>query len=199
VRIVSPTRSVQTAVPATAVLLAALSLSACTAASPSIPADQPALPPAQIHDDWPGCYALGAFGAAEEQQPDFGQGSIPDDFTPVAAVRCAFGETEQRYRDGLERRATDPEQLDELMGYLDRPSQRAPVPDDQVCVSMAWFPPWLYLLDGDGRWLRPQVPVDACGFALDLFTSDHRLPYDTMTFTDTVVCQRSGKSICRPV
>ncbi|HYI58063.1 MAG TPA: hypothetical protein VEX66_07845 [Microlunatus sp.] len=180
-------------------LLAALTSTACSDLGQR-PLDAVSSPPAQIHQEWPGCFELGAFRSHGDEQPDLGRGSIPADFLPVAAVRCSYGDSEETFTDGLERRATDPDELVTLVNYLGLPDLESSDPENQACPAMAWFPPWLYLVDGDGRWIRPQVPVDACGFARDLFTSDHRLPYDTMTYSDTVVCQTRAKGgPCRPV
>ncbi len=169
--------------------------------------DEPPAPPAEIHDDWPGCLALGAFKRYVDPPPDLGAGSVPPSFRPEAAVLCAIqdgaGATPTPAATaGLERRATGASDLDALLSYLALPSQRVSSPDDLACPAMGWNPPWLFLLDGDGRWIQPQIPLDPCGFARNLFaTDDHALPYGTMDFDDTVVCRSKADADwnCRPV
>ena len=151
---------------------AVLLLSACGGAwsqQPTLEMDPP--PPAEIHAAWPSCRELGAFSSREAEQPDFGRGSIPDDFSATSAVRCVFGETERTSGDGLERRATEPDELAALERYLSRPSETVAFPGRQACNAMGWYPPWLFLVDADGHWIRPQIPTDVCGFPLDLWSN----------------------------
>ena len=90
----------------------ALLLSGCTIELPPTNLSLPHPPPAAIHDAWPGCFALGAFATFDAaDQPELGRGSVPAEFAPVTAIRCAAGDTEASSRLGLERRATDPTEI----------------------------------------------------------------------------------------
>lgn len=164
-------------------------LTGCAIALPPTNLSLPHPPPAVIHESWPGCFALGAFATFDAaDQPDLGRGSVPAEFTPVAAIRCTPGTTEATARLGWERRATDPTEITALTTYLRQRSQTVLSPDTLACPAVAWWPPWLFLLDADGRWIRPQIAVDACGFARDLW-ADGGVPYERLTFTDTAVCR----------
>lgn len=55
--------------------------------------------------------------------------------------------------------------LGPLLVALARPSD--PVPRDLACPAMFEFQPQIYLEDARGRAVRPQWPVDACGFLHD--------------------------------
>ena len=175
-------------------------LSGCTIELPATTVSLPRPAPAVIHEVWPGCVAHGAFDALyAADQPDLGQGSIPAGFAPVTVIRCAVGDTATPSRLGLERRAEDPAEVAALVTYLDLRSQTVLSPDTLACPAMAWFPPWLYLLDADGRWIRPQIPVDACGFARDLW-ADGGVPYERLSFTDTAVCRSPAETWdCREI
>ncbi|MFD6566616.1 hypothetical protein [Micromonospora profundi] len=88
-------------------------------------------------------------------------GSIDPAFRAVAVVLCGqeirpgpAGGTEQV---ATERRADD---IDSLLAALRLPDQRG---DEEVaCTLDLVIPPWVALLDQQGRWLRPHLPVDAC-------------------------------------
>ena len=83
----------------------------------------------------------------------------------------------------LERRATA---IEPLLSYLAQPSRRSIRPGGVACPAMAWAPPWLFLLDDSGTWMRAQLPTDPCGFALGLF-SDEGLPYERLDYSDRAV------------
>jgi hypothetical protein len=171
-----------------------LALTGCEFEIPDQTLTLPSPPPAVVHDDWPGCLSVGAFRTVDgAEQPDFGRGSIPTGFLPVAAVRCTVGKTEATSGQGLERRATDAAELELLSTYLGKRSQTVRSPETLACPAMAWWPPWLFLFDAEDRWIRPQIPVDACGFPLDLWATDSGVPYDRLTFSDTTVCRSTGE------
>lgn len=83
------------------------------------------------------------------------------DFTPVAAVICQL-ETQQRPDGGQDRVATErrADKVDALVTALRLPDEP---PTDGPCTTKAVIPPWLALVDADGRWVRPGLPVDRCG------------------------------------
>ena len=64
---------------------------------------------------------------------------------------------------------------------------------------MGWHPPWLFLLDDGGRWIQPEVPVDACGFARRMFEEGYTLPYLALPYDDTRVCRWSPEGLCTPL
>jgi hypothetical protein len=119
----------------------------------------PAGPP-EVHPSWESCAAVtppGFIDASDALQLP----RLTDDFTPVTGILCL---TEHRERPGggtdligLEKRATD---LTALLPALRLPDKRRTT---GTCTDELPFVPWLALLDADGRWLRPGVPVDACG------------------------------------
>ncbi|MEU5906107.1 hypothetical protein ABZ780_17210 [Micromonospora sp. NPDC047467] len=88
-------------------------------------------------------------------------GRIDPAFTPVAAVLCG-----REFRPGpgggqeqvaTERRA---DEIASLVAALRLPDQRAD--RDVACTLDLLVPPWLALLDEQGRWLRPYLPMDSC-------------------------------------
>jgi len=155
--------------------------------------DAPAPPPAAVHEHWAGCDTTSAFRDAWGPNQTPGVGGIPNAFIPVTAVLCFVGERPGKKAGAapvavdLERRATE---IQPLLTYLARPSRMSHDPE-LACQAMAWSPPWLFLLDADGRWVHPQVPTDPCGFALDQFT-ERELPWLSLPYTDTVVRVRAG-------
>ncbi|MEV4546271.1 hypothetical protein [Micromonospora echinaurantiaca] len=111
-----------------------------------------------IHAAWTSC--------AEEFEPDadpWGRrpALLGDGFHPVSAVVCALEERDQpdggRDRVEVESRVDD---IGAIVGALRLPDEPG---SGEVCVTGSANPPWLVLLDRDGRWLRPGVPVDICG------------------------------------
>ncbi|MEU5567861.1 hypothetical protein [Micromonospora musae] len=91
-------------------------------------------------------------------------GALPrldDGFTPVAVVVCGQ-ETQQRPDGGQDRVLTErrTEEVDALTAALrlaDEP------PTDGPCTMEMPLAPWLALVDADGRWIRPGLPLDRCG------------------------------------
>ncbi len=90
-----------------------------------------------------------------------GLAKLADDFSPVAAVVC--DEQHVQHADGseelvaFERRAED---IDALVAALRLPDEpRTTNPCTMELRGVRWF----VLLDADGRWVRPGLPVEACG------------------------------------
>jgi hypothetical protein len=83
------------------------------------------------------------------------------DFAATAAIHCQL-EPKQRARGGVdlvltEGRATD---LTVLLAALRLPDT---APTTDACTLEGPWVPNLLLLDGEGRWIRPGLPVDGCG------------------------------------
>jgi hypothetical protein len=117
---------------------------------------------AAVQPSWAGCPAATAPGKAELLKAGEAL-SLPPlgaDFLPVAAVLCGT-ETQQRPGGGsdvvrAERRAHD---VTALVTALRLPDE----PRAGVCTAEMPFVPWVVLLDATGRWVRPGIPVNACG------------------------------------
>ncbi|MER7334104.1 MULTISPECIES: hypothetical protein [unclassified Micromonospora] len=86
---------------------------------------------------------------------------LDGDFTPTSVVIC--GLEPQRRADGgedmvaTERRGDDVAALVTALRLPDQPGTDGP------CTREMPTAPWLALVDGDGRWTRPGMPVDRCG------------------------------------
>ena len=152
--------------------------------------DAPPPAPAVVHPRWTGCDGLGAYRGFEPLNDLPGRGGIPADFTPVAAVLCETAERPGKSAQAapvtvdLERRATE---IAPLLTYLARPSRISTDSEDLVCPAMAWLPPWLFLLDDQGRWLSPQLPTTPCGFPLPESTSNGVASWDALPYTDKII------------
>ncbi|BEL03246.1 hypothetical protein Q0Z83_014370 [Actinoplanes sichuanensis] len=85
---------------------------------------------------------------------------LDDTFAPVAAVICRNG-IRERPGGGSEMTAVEA-RADDLTGLL--PALR--LPDEaqtaQACTADLPAVPWLALIDKDGRWIRPGIPIDSC-------------------------------------
>ena len=103
-------------------------------------------------------------------------GRVPDDFEPVAALRCTPLVPGAEGIEGVEAEApvddTDPTavvarverfegDLDPLVTALAEPDD--PVPTDQVCTADLELVAPLWLEDADGRLIPVHYPRDACG------------------------------------
>ncbi|MER7444525.1 hypothetical protein [Micromonospora avicenniae] len=85
---------------------------------------------------------------------------LDGDFTPVAAVICEL-KTQQRPDGGQDGVATErrADEVDALVTALRLPDEPR---TDGHCTLEGVVLPWLVLVDADGRWVRPDVPVDRC-------------------------------------
>lgn len=153
--------------------------------NPDLPMSAP--PPSEIRARWPGCAQL-AFNDQTAQSSELMTdppkgGALPAGFIPASAILCAERVNDRGAGgvDGLERRSTE---LGPLLTYLARPSRWTL--RSVNCLSLGWIPPWLVLVDDSSRWVAPSVPLDACGFALDLF-KDSGPAYNNLAYTDAVV------------
>jgi hypothetical protein len=85
------------------------------------------------------------------------------DFIPVAVVIC--GLEAQRRPDGgqdlvaTERRTEEVSALVTALRLADEPRPDGPV----ACTDEMPLAPWLALVDADGVWTRPGIPLDRCG------------------------------------
>ncbi|MEU4474197.1 hypothetical protein [Micromonospora sp. NPDC023888] len=156
---------------ALAVALLGVALGGCGASGTgSGGGDEPG--PAQIVEMWTSCAEAAPQAGAILSVPKTGAptpagvdpriGRVDPAFTPVAAVLCGReirpGPGGGRDQVATERRAT---QLAPLLAALRLPDQES---DRGVACSLEMLvPPWLALLDDQGRWLRPYLPTDACG------------------------------------
>lgn len=121
-------------------------------------------------------------------------GSVPADFAPVGVVLCRVSwedllqpepPTLVPYLDGSDPESIadvpEPEEpaqlqrltieevtltgdLGPLLEALARPSEP---PSSGACMAMFEFQPAIFLVDATGRAVRPQWPVDGCGFLHD--------------------------------
>ena len=168
-------------VPAVAVAVLTVLLGAC-AGPPEV---RPAPPgAAAVVDGAPDCLAdevLVALTLAEPSGDDVKRpapevGSVPPGFDAVRVVECRAPEMILSMPPTSTVAATPaaPVVVVEvvLIGDL-RPllvalaRQTDPISKDLACPAMFEFKPQIDLVDGQGRTVRPQWPVDACGFLHD--------------------------------
>ncbi|GIF09125.1 hypothetical protein [Actinoplanes siamensis] len=117
-----------------------------------------------IHDRWESCDST-AYGSAQNRIND-GQDALTlplldDGFQPVSAIICGAS-IRERPGGGTELVAEEA-RADDLTTVLSTLRLSDEGPTAGVCTMEMPAVPWLALLDDDGRWIRPGVPVDACG------------------------------------
>ena len=138
----------------------ALTLAATGCAGSGVP-DQPSGTP-EVHPAWQSC------PVAHPPKPVYDLGTdvfalprLGTDFIPVAMVLC--GTSPRSAPAGgedlvaTEQRSDSVEALVAALRLPDEPRYNGPCTADLVTVG------WFALLDAEGRWLRPGVPVDGCG------------------------------------
>ncbi|WP_347661538.1 hypothetical protein [Micromonospora sp. B9E7] len=128
--------------------------------------------PAEIVDGWTSCAEAApragevitvpntATSAPAVPEPRIGR--IDPAFTPIAVVLCGRG-IQPGAGGGQEQTATErrAEETSALLAALRLPDQQA---DGEIaCTLDMVIPPWLALVDEQGRWLRPYLPTDSCG------------------------------------
>ncbi|WP_433796432.1 hypothetical protein [Actinoplanes sp. CA-252034] len=133
-----------------------------TSAEPA-PDSRPSSAP-QIHPRWRSCAGEPSMQPQDEGYDEAPLAGFAGAFEPVAAVMCR--EDTQRRPDGgtdaiaVEDRADD---VVALLAALRLPDTPPPSPDpDLICTADGYYSPRLVLLDGQGRWVRPRLPRDAC-------------------------------------
>jgi hypothetical protein len=99
-----------------------------------------------VHPAWTSCAGQAA-DTAELPRLD-------DSFQPVAAVVCPVS---PQLQAGVESRATE---VTALVAALRLPDERRTA---DACTLELYQPPFLALLDAQGRWVQPGLPGDACG------------------------------------
>jgi len=117
------------------------------------PAPRPSGTP-EVHASWSGCPTGAERGTA-------GLPPLADDFAPVAVVIC--GTSPRPAPSGGEDMVAGEqrsESVEALTAALRLPSERR---SSGACTAMLVQAPWFALLDAQGRWVRPGVPVNSCG------------------------------------
>lgn len=102
-------------------------------------------------------------GAAPSAPPPPPAGSVPDGFTPVSAVRCAWttdavDDADGRWSARLETTWTDG--LDRLLAALAVPDESG---GSGMCTADMEIVPDLWLTSADGRSMRAAWPTTSCG------------------------------------
>jgi hypothetical protein len=133
-----------------------------TGAPAPVPARSGA-PAPDVHDRWKSCDTAAPPSVDDwftAGQDALGLPRLDDGFQPVAAIVCRV---EMREVPGTgmvtvaeEVRADD---LTALLPTLRLPDEPATA---EACTEELPLVPWLALVDRDGRWIRPGVPIDSC-------------------------------------
>ena len=142
-----------------AVGLAAVTLAACASASGATaggPAGTPSVQPR-----WTSCAA-----DAPPPSPEGGLDALTlprlgSDFAPLTVIICSE-QIDQRADGGQDLVATESraDDITGLVSALGLPDER---PTTGACTLELPTVPWFALLDAQGAWVRPGVPIDACG------------------------------------
>jgi hypothetical protein len=120
-------------------------------------------PAPEVHDRWESCDTAAPVKADQW----FGNGQdgltlprLDDTFQPVAALICRSGFNE-RPGGGTEMTAEEAraDDLSVLLPTLRLPDEPATA---EACTADLPAVPWLALVDRDGRWIRPGIPIDSC-------------------------------------
>ncbi|BCJ74486.1 hypothetical protein CS0771_40300 [Catellatospora sp. IY07-71] len=107
---------------------------------------------------------------------------LDDGFVPVAVVLC--GQEQQRRPDGgedmmgVERRGED---VAAIVAALRLPDE--PAATEGPCFAMISGAPWLAVIDADGRWTRPGIPLGRCRASRQEFTQALRALQTTTVAT----------------
>jgi hypothetical protein len=147
-----------------------LALAGCAGTVDAVPASS-----ARINEKWRGCKALRHTDQWFEQLELDGQGSVPTGFRPTVAVRCV--DQEAGRPDGsvplmtVEQRASG--RLQPLLDALALPSQHPGKFEQVTCTADAWLPPWIFLMDAEGRWIYPEIPRNVCEKPRPEFSGAH--------------------------
>jgi len=119
---------------------------------------------AKVEPAWTSCPAATGSSTAPVPSDNGAASTLPlldDGFHAVAAVLCQSA-TRRRTDGGTEMVATEnrADEVTELVAALRLPDKPH---TDGPCTADLIRSPYLVLLDEQGRWLRPGVPVDECG------------------------------------
>jgi hypothetical protein len=150
-----------------AVLVVLLATAGC-----ALDATAPPRPVAEVVEGPPDCalstdaWIVPEPGAAPTAPPPPRAGSVPDGFTPVSAVRCAWttdsvDDAEGRWSARLESTWTDG--LDQVLAALAVPDETG---GSGMCTADGEIVPDLWLTSADGRSMRAAWPVTPCGKTL---------------------------------
>jgi hypothetical protein len=150
-----------------------------------------------VHDRWESCdkaAPASADGLVGDSQDALALPLLDDGFQPVSAVICRTGFRE-RPGGGTEMTAEEA-RADDLTVLL--PTLRLPdeEPTAEACTMDLPAVPWLALLDSDGRWTRPGVPIDACRKPRTEFRDAYE-KLETTTVTSRVVRQIESDEAAR--
>jgi hypothetical protein len=109
----------------------------------------------EVNPRWESCDAIAGQDTDAPALP-----RLDDNFQPVSAVLCLTA-PRQRATGGTDLVATEKRADDvaALVAALRLPDEE---PTTGACTMELITVPWLALLDADGRWIRPGVPVDSC-------------------------------------
>jgi hypothetical protein len=137
------------------VVLAVL-VAGCGPAGPNRPHE-----PLQVHAQWSSCAEAVPDPLPETVTETTALPLLGKDFSPVRAVVCD-AKPERRPDGGEDLVATEEwaDAIDGLVAALRLPDER---PTNGACTADLPLVAWFALLDADGRWVRPGLPMDACG------------------------------------
>jgi hypothetical protein len=148
----------------TAITVLIIALSGCGGPEKSAPGPARSGPPApEVHDRWESCESAAPMSADDwfsAGQDALGLPILDDTFQPVAAVVCRVemrpvtATSTETVAEEL--RAGD---VTALLPTLRLPDEGATA---DACTEELQLVPWLALVDRDGRWIRPGIPVDSC-------------------------------------
>jgi hypothetical protein len=160
-------RTTKTTRTTTAVLVTLLATAGC-----AFDTTAPPRPVAEVVEGAPDCtlstdaWIVPEQGAPPSTPPPPVAGSVPDGFTPVSAVRCAWttdtvDDAEGRWSARLE--TTWADDLDPLLTALAVPDETG---GPGACTADMELVPDLWLTSADGRSMRAAWPVTSCGKTL---------------------------------
>ncbi|WP_203754815.1 hypothetical protein [Actinoplanes cyaneus] len=113
-----------------------------------------AAPPPAVNERWESCDRV----VADDQRTT----RLDDSFQATSAVICPrpmiiARPSASAVPAGPGRQSSD---VAALVAALRLPDEE---PTDGPCTLIMITPPWIALIDAQGRWIHPGVPVDACG------------------------------------
>ncbi|GIF22474.1 hypothetical protein BJ973_002799 [Actinoplanes tereljensis] len=109
-----------------------------------------------VQPRWESCAAV----TPEEGTEGLALPKLDDSFVPVSAVICRT--VPVRRPSGGEDMVAAEDKAGDIAGLLATLRLPDEKPTNGACTADLVLVPYLVLLDADGRWIRPGVPVDAC-------------------------------------